>query len=360
MRPLFILRRASAGVTLTLCLIFGATAPALAVASSDSSGDGFNLTISPLPIGLTTKPGQPVTTPIRVENSGNQAVRLKVSLMKFRADGTSGEPKLEDPTSKDTFIKWAKFDKTSFTAQPRVFNTVNLTISPPPSAAFGYYYAVVFSQDNGSQPAAASQNRINGAVASLVLLNVQAAGEKRVLETTSFKSTKKVYQYLPASFDIKVKNRGNIHVVPAGNVFISKSGSKDFIGTLVINENQGNVLPNSSRSFRAEWGDGFPNYRVKRENGQIVSDKSGAPIKELSWSLANAEKLRLGKYTASMTLVYNDGQRDVPLDAEVSFWVIPWIPFLIILVVLILVLVGLFALFRNVIRRIRSIRKKAA
>jgi hypothetical protein len=354
MRFLYRMRRAGAGIGLALCVVFGATAPAIAATTTTS---GFNLTISPLPIGLSTNPGQAVTTPIRVENSGNEAVRLKVSLMKFRADGTSGEPKLEDPTPQDEFIQWATFDKTSFVAQPRVFNTVNLTIKPPKSAAFGYYYAVVFSQDNGNQPAVPSQNRINGAVASLVLLNVQTDGEKRTLEVTDIRATKKVYQYLPASVDITVKNTGNIHVVPAGNIFISRAGSDEFIGTLVINENQGNVLPNSSRTFRAEWNDGFPSYQVKRENGQVVSDQTGTPIRELSWSLGNIEKLRLGQYDASMTLIYNDGQRDVPLSGEVSFWVIPWVPFLVLLVALALIGLGVFVLARSALRRARSLRK---
>lgn len=319
---------------------------------------GFNLTISPLPINLTTDPGKPVTTPIRIQNTGNLAVPLKVSVMKFTADGSNGEAKLEDPKPQDEFVKWVTFSKSHFVAEPNVFNTVDVTVKPPKSAAFGYYYAIVFSQDSTGQPLVPNQNRVNGAVASLVLLNVQAPGEKRQLDVVSFKSQKKLYQYLPAKLDITVRNTGNIHVVPAGNVFVSKAGSKEFIGTLSVNEDQGNVLPRSQRVFTAEWDDGFPAYVVKRQNGQILSDKRGVPIKELSWDLKNANKFRLGKYTASLTLVYNDGTRDVPVSGEVSFWVIPWVPFLIILVVLLLICFGLFVMVRSLFRKLRGLKKK--
>ena len=45
---------------------------------------------------------------------------------------------------------------------------------------------------------------------------------------------------------------------------------------------------------------------------------------ELKWDWGQASKLRWGKYTAKMLLIYDDGQRDVPIEGEVSFWVVPW------------------------------------
>jgi hypothetical protein len=35
-------------------------------------------------------------------------------------------------------------------------------------------------------------------------------------------------------------------------------------------------------------------------------------------------KLRWGKYTANLLLVYDDGTKDVPIEGTLSFWVIPW------------------------------------
>ena len=325
---------------------------------SASAAGGFNLTLSPLPISLKAKPGETITTPLSVQNTGSEAVRLKVSLMKFGANGTAGEPSIEDPAPNDEFIKWVKFSKTTFVAEPGVLNTITMTIKIPQDAGFGYYYAATFNQDSGDQPKVKNQNAVSGAVASLILLDVDAPGSKRELQVTSFATTQKIYQYLPATFTVKVKNSGNVHAVPRGNIFVGRSGSSDFLGTLSINKEQGNVLPNSSRVFTVAWKDGFPSYEIKRQNGQIVSDKEGQPVEELKWDLGNANKLRFGKYTASMTLVYDNGTQDVPINGVVSFWVIPWIPLLILLGILVFVGLGVFFIVRSFYKRIKKVGKK--
>lgn len=341
------------GVVALLMIVIGSAQPVQAATAQDT----FNLTVSPLPVNVATKPGVPVETAVRVQNSGTTAVKLKVSLMKFEADGTIGAPKLVDFASNDAFAEWVSFSKTSFVADPGVYNTIGVTIAPPASAAFGYYYAVVFSRDDGRQPIGPSQNRINGAVASLILLDVQTGGAKRQLEVSRFTASRKVFQYLPATFDITVKNTGNIHVIPTGNVFIKKAGSDDIIGTLRINDEQGNILPKSQRVFTTEWNDGFPKYQAKRQNNQVIADESGKPVRELSWDLQNISKIRLGHYNASMTLVYSDGTRDIPVEGEVSFWVVPWVPFLIVLAVVLLIGIGLWVMLRGVLRRVKKLNK---
>ncbi len=309
-----------------LALAFGLSmAVASIVTPQHASAAAFNLTTSPLPVSIVTEPGKTVVTPIKVENTGTEPVKIKVSLMKFGAYGDTGQPKIETPDPNDEFVKWATFSQNSFIAQPNVYNTVTLTVKVPKTAAFGYYYAVVFSQDNSDVkvPLGSRQNKVNGAVATLLLLDVNAPGEKRELKVTQFTSEKKFYQYLPASFKIKVKNTGNVHIVPSGNVFISRN-KKTTISVLDINNGQGNILPNSNRIFDVEWNDGFPTYKTKTVNNQVVSDKHGRPIKTLQWNLNHVSHLRIGKYYAHMVLVYNDGKRDVPVEGIVSFWVIPW------------------------------------
>jgi hypothetical protein len=324
---------------------------------ASAASPSFNLTTSPLPVSLSTLPGKTVTAPIRVQNTGTQAVRIKVTLMKFSAFGSSGQPQILTPQPKDEFIKWASFSQTSFIAQPNVFNTVTMTIKVPQQAAFGYYYAVVFNQDssNDPTPAATRQNKVNGAVATLLLLDVNAPGEKRQATVTRFTSAKKLYQYLPAKFTVQVKNTGNVHIVPTGNIFISRS-QKTNLAVLSINKEQGNILPNSSRNFDVEWSDGFPVYQVKRINDQVISDKRGQPIQSLQYNFNHLSKLRIGKYYAHMTLVYNDGKRDVPIEGAVSFWVIPWLPILVLTLVLLLALAGLFVIVRPIIRRLKKLR----
>ena len=285
----------------------------------------FNLTVSPLPIDLSVKPGGTVGTPLRVENSGSQAVRVKVSLLKFKANGLSGNPQIIEPSPTDPSLSWVHFSETSFQAEPNVWHTITMTIKPPADAAFGYYYAVVFSEDSpGQQLTIAGQhNNIKGAVASLVLLDVNAPGEKRNLSVKSYISDHTIYEFLPAQFSITVHNGGNTHVVPSGDIFISRNHKTD-IAHVVVNSQGGNVLPGTDRTFKLSWDDGFPRYQSKQLNGQVIADKNGRPQEILSWGSPNLSKLRFGHYYAHLVLTYNDGTRDIPVEGDVSFWVIPW------------------------------------
>lgn len=324
-------------------------APFRAFAAPPGADAAFNITTSPLPIQLVTTPNNPISTDLRVQNSGTQPAAIKVSLLKFKSSGETGKPLLIKPEKGDTYLDWATFSKTHFIAQPDEWNNIKMTISPPADAAFGYYYAVLFSQDTSGVEAGAKTSKLAGATATLVLLDVQVPGEKRKLEVTSFKTDHKLYEYLPVNFNVAVKNTGNVHVVPAGDIFISRGHNSKNLAVLSFNPNAGNVLPQSTRDFTVSWEDGFPAFKIKRdENDQILSDKKGKPIEELKYDLTKTGKLRFGHYYAHLLVTYSDGDKDVPIEAEVGFWVIPWKVIAVVSIVVILVLIGLYSVLKSV------------
>jgi hypothetical protein len=286
------------------------------------SAPGFAAAISPLPILLNAKPGSTVSSDLRVNNPSTHDERLKVVIKTFTQDGPAGNVTLRDPSPADTFINWIHFSRTEFDAPPGLWQTVKMTVNVPSSAAFGYYFAVEFTS---ASPTPKTQNgaSIQGAVASFVLLNAQAPGEKRQMQITNFSADHRFYEFLPASFTIRLHNSGNIFAGASGNIFIMH-GSKQ-VAVLNVNENHGLVLPGSNRQFSVAWDSGFPVYKpVLDANGQPVKDKAGKVKTKLSWNFSQVSKLRFGHYTAKLALVYNDGSRDIPLNGEVSFWVIPW------------------------------------
>jgi hypothetical protein len=337
-------------VTLVLMLAVFIATLAGSAHSALAADTGFNLTTSPLPIALTTLPGKSVATELKVQNSGGTPVKIRLSLLKFKSSGTDGQPTLEKRGPGDEFFDWVSFSRSSFVANPGVWNTVTMTVSPPKDSAFGYYYAVVFEQDNSADTTpTVTGGKLTGAAATLVLLNVQVPNEKKEMSIVSFTADKKLYEYLPTTFSIKVHNSGDIHLIPTGNIFISKDHKKD-IAVLTVNENQGNVLPASNRVFSVAWTDGFPVYTLKRDNGQIVSDKKGTPIQQLDWNFSKTNKLRFGKYYAHLTLIYDNGTKDVPIDAEVAFWVVPWKLLPVAVILVILIFVGLWSSLKPVFK----------
>lgn len=320
------------------------------------AGD-LRLTTSPLPINLKTAPGSAVTAQLKVKNDGTKTENIKVSLMKFKADPVTGAPMLLDREPADDFFNWVSFSENTFTLPANEWKTITATFNVPDTASFGYYYAVVFSRADEQVKKEERQTIITGGTATLVLLEAQVPGAKREIQVIEFSADKKMYEFLPAAFTVKLRNTGNVHIAPRGNIFINK-GSKSDVAILEINPGQGSILPDSPRTFEEKWADGFPVYRAKTENGSAVLDDQGNQVYELKWDFKDASKLRFGKYTAKMLLVYDDGKRDVPIEGEVSFWVVPWRVMGGLLIVAIFALLGLKSTLQNLWVKIRKSFKK--
>jgi hypothetical protein len=214
-----------------------------------------------------------------------------------------------------------------------------MTISIPNYASLGYYYAVLFIPKSAQTSSNVSE-QIKGANAIFVLVDTNSTNEAKQISLTSFSSLSGLYQFLPATFNILVKNIGNIHLIPQGDVYISRTLNGKVIDTLPINSNLGNILPNSSRQFTAIWTDGLPSFEAKTVDGQALTVKNGQPVEQLRWNFSEPiSKFRFGKYYAHLVLVYNNGNHDVPINAYLTFWVIPWKLILIILAAIAAVIV---------------------
>ena len=292
-------------------------------ASAQNASGDLRLTTSPLPINLKVNPGSSVSTNIKIKNDGIATEDIKVTLMKFKADGTYGAPILMDREVGDNFFDWATFSENRFTLPVNEWKTISVTFNVPESASFGYYYAVVFSRAQENAPTGSGQTVVAGGMATLILLEVQVPNAKREIQVADFSVDKSMFEFLPATFSVKLNNTGNVHVAPRGNIFINKGNDKD-IAILEVNAGKGEILPNSVRIFTEKWSDGFPYYAQAQADGKALLDDKGNPAQELKWNFADVSKLRWGKYTAKMLLIYDDGKKDVPIEAEVSFWVIPW------------------------------------
>jgi hypothetical protein len=339
----------------SVLILFIFTLLTFPVLAQTPTGD-LRLTASPLPINLKTTPGGSVTATLRVKNDGLQTENIKVSLMKFKADPQTGVPQLSDREPGDDYFDWVTFSEPTFTLPVNEWKTLTATFNVPTNASFGYYYAVVFSRAEEPLSTDGQKTVIQGGLATLVLLEAQVPNAKREIKVTDFSVSKQMFEFLPANFAVKLRNTGNVHVVPRGNVFISRGGQQ--VAILDINPNQGSILPNSPRNFLPEWSDGFPVYIPKNQDGKAVLDAKGNPVSELKWDFKDASKLRFGKYSAKMLLVYDDGQRDVPLEATVSFWVVPWRILFGTLVILIFVLIGMKSTLQNLWHRLVKMFKK--
>jgi hypothetical protein len=319
-------------------------------ASAAVPSEGFNIITSPLPIKLSTSPSKTVQTELRFKNQGDQPEGIKIGLMRFGASGEDGAPDLYDLSAKDAYTSWVTFSPSQLVAQPNVWNTVTMTIKVPANADLGYYLAVTFSPATTTDQKGAAN--LKGSAATLVLLNVNTGDEKRALDLVEFTTDKGLYEYLPASFSIKLRNNGNIYIAPTGDLFLLHNGKQ--IGALDFNDAGGSVLPQTNRIFHINWSDGFPVYKERLVDDKPIYDHHNKPEADLKWDFTQVNKLRIGRYTAKILVVYDDGKEDVPLEASVNFWVLPWKVILGLLVLVAVIGIGIFSFVRGVVRKGRS------
>lgn len=333
-----------------------------AVLSSGSAAaatlGGVNLTTSPVATSITGKPGSTTTTTLQVENNESFAVTINVELETFQAYGSSGAAQMVPFSKDDPSSSWVHLSANSFVAQPGVWNSIKMTIDLPSNAGLGYYYAVIFKPQINTV-AQKLGSTIKGGNAILVLVNALSNNESPQIAVTNFSADKKLYEYLPATFNVTIKNTGNIFLAPTGDIYISKSSNfTNSIDTIPVNATGGNVLADTSRVFTQQWVDGFPVYAPKTIDGQKITNKKGQVEQVLKWNFSNANRIRFGKYYAKLVLVYSNGSRDVPIVATVSFWVIPWKILSIVLAVIILTLVGLYVSGHKLAARTFRLSKK--
>ena len=301
----------------------------------------FSLQVTPSPLVLSVKPGETQQTELKIRNNGDKPEHLKIEPKSFNLNGDSGEITLSDNAPTD-IADWVHFANPTFTIAPGEWFTEQITISLPKSAGFSYTFALIISRSNDTTTVKPGESALKGSVAVFTLISVDRPDAKKQLEVTEFQASQKVYEYLPASLKVTFKNTGNTIVQPYGNIFIQRNGSSSApISTLPVNEGHGYILPGSTRSLSTEWTNGFPVYKTAQSAANVTGKK------QLVWDWSQASNFRFGRYTAKLVAVYNDGHRDVPLEAQTTFWVIPWKLLAGVGLLLLIVIIGISTVLKK-------------
>lgn len=298
---------------------------------SGGAGTGFSLQVTPSPIIETIKPGEQSNFDLKVQNKNSVEETLKMELRSFTIDKDTGEIQISDETATNV-ADFVSFENDTFAVEPGQWYTQKVNVNTPKEAGFSYSFVILISRKDPAQ-AQEGVSKIEGSVAVFALLNTDRPGAVKKLELESFLSAKKSYEYVPAEFELTIKNSGNTIVQPAGNIFIGRNGDEQQpLAVLKVNENDGYIIPDSSRKLTVQWNDGFPS---RNENGKLIWD----------WSKLN--RLRIGRYTAKAVVIYDDGERDIPIESVVTFWVVPWKLLIGLTLLILLVLIGIFTVFRK-------------
>jgi hypothetical protein len=298
-------------------------------AQSTPNNSGQALEIAPPVLNLTANPGQTINAKLSLRDVSKTQLIVTGQINDFVASGEDGTPKiLLDETEPNPYSlkNWIK-SLPRLDLKPRQIENLPITISVPSNAAPGGYYGVI--RFTATPPDLKDQGvSLSASLGALVLLKVNGA-VKENLSIASFGVSKggkigTLFETAPLSFIERIKNNGNTHEEPTGQVIITDMFGKK-IAAVNVNLESHNILPQSIRRFDQPL------------DSSVLGDRQ-----------------LFGRYTAQLKITYGPNKESI--TATKTFWVIPYT----LIGLGIVLLISSFFILRIIIRRYnRNIINKA-
>ena len=281
--------------------------------------------ISPTLVNLKAEKGKTYEITIGVTNVTGSDLLYTTSVADFGAGGETGSPRIITDSklpATASITSWVTAVP-EFTLEPHKTRMVTAQVAIPNNAEPGGHYGVL--QFSGTAPKLESTG-VGLSASAGVLILIRVGSDSEIVEKASLASfytsatqsgnQNSFFENGPVSFITRIKNEGNVHIQPVGNIEV-----RDMFGGLVknlpVNKDKSNVLPNSIRRFDEQ--------------------KLDKP-----WMF--------GLYTVNLTLGY--GTTGQAITNTISFWVIPWKIILAALLVLATVIFILRRMIKVYNRRI--------
>ena len=258
--------------------------------------EAVTFSVSPTIFDMTGTPGQTWSSTVRIINVNPFELRVYVVPANFEPKDEGGIPRFKpltgDPAEEGTLGTWITLNEEVILG-PEQTVEVPFTINVPEGATpGGHYAALMISTKPSEELSKETQVQTSQVISSLIFLKVTG----NVLENStvrSFRTTNYIVGQPETTFELRIENKGNVHIQPQGEIKIFNMWGQER-GTVPVNQKTllGNVLPQSVRKFSFEW------------KGE--------------WSMTD-----IGRYTAVATLAYGVDTRQF-LTADTAFWIIPW------------------------------------
>jgi hypothetical protein len=286
--------------------------PIFALSASPNTAQGIE--ISPTLVELNATKLKTYNITLNVTNVTSSDLIYQTTVDDFNAAGETGSPHiiLDSKLPTTASIKTWVSSIPQFTLQSHKSVTINAQITVPNNAEPGGHYGVL--RFYGTAPELEGTGvGLSASAGVLILVRVDGQITEKA-DLASFYSSQDdkqswLFNNSPITFVTRIKNEGNIHVKPIGNIEV-----RDWFGNLVsnltVNKDSSNILPNSIRRFE---------NTLKKD-----------------WMF--------GLYTVNLTTGY--GTTGQAITSTIKFWVIPYTAILIGLMILVTVTFVLSRLIR--------------
>jgi hypothetical protein len=258
--------------------------------------EAVSFSVSPSIFDMTANPSQTWQSTLRVINVNSFELIVYIDIANFIPKDEGGVPKFipidKSVSEQATFAEWISTVK-EITIPPEQTVEIPLKIQVPSDASPGGHYAAVMVS---TRPTSAQDNTNNVQTAQIIssLIFLRVTGD--ITENSTIRSFRTADYFISrpeTNFEIRIENKGNVHVQPQGEIKIFNMWGQER-GIVPINQQTlfGNVLPNSVRKFSFSW--------------------------KSEWSITD-----IGRYRAVATMAYGVDTRQF-MTADTAFWVIPW------------------------------------
>ncbi|MCL4354395.1 hypothetical protein M1349_02880 [Patescibacteria group bacterium] len=261
-----------------------------------------SLTITPPAVEKAVSPGDRVEGELKIINDGDMPLSFNVEVQDYIVVDSNGTPNLlplNTLNSKYSAAAWLGVNPTIVTVEPHKRQVFNYYLQVPDDAKPGGHYAAVVYKPV-EEKTKGTGTSVNGVMANLFYITVKG-DVKEEASITKFLANL-FNEYGPVSIKAQIKNSGDLHIKPKGSVTVT-----DLLGRksqVALSER--NIFP----------GGGLRDYE------ETVGSK---------WMF--------GPYTAKLAATYGQ-KNNLPLNATVTFWVLPWKIGLLIVLIIVLVVLG--------------------
>lgn len=271
------------------------------------------LTVQPARIELSGDPGNTVIAEISLLNEEKTAKVFYSSFDNFESNGQTGAPHFTG--SNGDLATWIQTDA-QVALTPGETKAVPFSIAIPSNAEPGGHFAALFWSTSPPSSQNAGQLAVGGKVGILVLLTV-TGDVKEGGGILGFHATQRFFAALPVDFVYQFANGGGDRVKPSGVITVRNAFGRTS-AVLSANEQQGNILPRSTRTFEVSWGT------------STGGERTGFFAKvEREW-----QEFHFGWYKATLGLTF--GRDSQAVSAIYTFFIVPWQLLLVILVILVI------------------------
>lgn len=269
--------------------------------------DSVSFSVSPTIFDMTANPGQQWQSTVRIINANPFELVVFINVVHFVPKGEAGVPRFvpltEGVTEQPTLAQWITTDRKITIPAEKTFE-LPLKIQVPADAPPGGHYAAVMVSTKPTDGGTEDTNVKTAQVISSLLFLRVTGDVSESSSIRSFRTASYILSRPETDFEIRIENKGNVHVQPQGEIKIYNMWGQER-GVVPINQQSifGNVLPQSVRKYSFTWTS--------------------------EWSVTD-----IGRYTAVATMGYGVDSRQF-MTANTSFWVVPWKIILVFITVIV-------------------------